>query len=120
MTLCKACMQQSTLYPLNAQLREKLAYSVSHTPDAPDLAFDKVSFKVGIDTCASATMSHNKDLFEDLIIEDLGGCQWTTAIAGLTSSKPPDDLADAMSLPWSADGRVCYTKAEAMVLEWDP
>ena len=85
MTLCKACMQQSTLYPLNAQLREKLAYSVSHTPDAPDLAFDKVSFKVGIDTCASATMSHNKDLFEDLILEDLGGCQGVggaLAIAG--------------------------------------
>ena len=56
-------------------MRVKLAYSASHTPDAPDLAFDMDSFKVGIDTCASATMSGNKDLFKDLVLKGLGGCK---------------------------------------------
>ena len=57
MACCEACMQRSILHPLDAQSRLKLAYSASHTPDAPDVAFSMESFKVGIDTCASATMS---------------------------------------------------------------
>ena len=44
------------------------------------------SFKVGINTCASATMSGNDDLFKDLILKDMGGCKgvWgELAIAGI-------------------------------------
>ena len=49
-----------------------MAYSASHTPDTRDITFDTDSFKVGIDTCTSATMFGNKDLFEDLVFKDLG------------------------------------------------
>ena len=55
----KACMQWSTLHPLIALSRVKLAYSESHTPDNADLTFNMDSFKVGIDTCAFITMSSN-------------------------------------------------------------
>ena len=79
-------MQRSTLHLLDAQTRVNLAYSASHPPDAPNLVFYMDSFKVSVNTCASATMSGNKDLFEDLILKDLGGCKGLggeLAIAGI-------------------------------------
>ena len=46
----------------------KMAYSASHTPDATELTFD-------VKTYTSTTMFSNKDLFEDLVLKDLGGCK---------------------------------------------
>ena len=88
-------MQQSVLHPLNAQSRVKMVYSASHTPDATDLAFDMDSFKVGVN--ASTTMSGNKDLFEDLVLKDLGGCkgvggELAIASIGTSTIKMNDDI----------------------------
>ena len=65
-------MQRSSVYPLDAQSRVKMAYSASHILDARDIAFNMDSFKVGINNCASTTMSQNKDLFKDIVLKDLG------------------------------------------------
>ena len=40
-----------------------------------DVAFDTDSSNVGVDTCASDTMSGDKDLFEDHFLKDLGECK---------------------------------------------
>ena len=44
-------------------------YSACTILEYTEVTFNTNSFKVGVNTCASATMSGNKDLFEDLVLK---------------------------------------------------
>ena len=51
------------------------AFAANIHPEYMEVTFDTDSIKIGVDTCALATMSGNLEKSSDLILQNLGKCK---------------------------------------------
>ena len=48
------------------------AFAANIHPEYMEVTFDTDSIKIGVDTCALATMSEKKEMFSDIVFQNLG------------------------------------------------